>query len=159
MTEPAGTTPPPPPPKWNRTEASTGRPLTTACCQLQLHHATCSTRVRCPVKSCRPIWLLLCTQLPLLHGPEALVTCCNHGCCADCAAIWKGCDYLLDISCSTALQNLCQGDASWQQGAALDDAVIHSPADRVPPVAEPPTQPTCPITMHRQCRTATCMQP
>lgn len=72
-----------------------------------------------------------------------MVTCCDHGCCADGAAIWKGGDYLLDISCGTALQNLCQGDASWQQGAALNDAVIHSPADRMPSAAEPATHPLC----------------
>ena len=70
-----------------------------------------------------------------------MVTCCNHGCGANGAAVWEGGDYLLDISCSTALQDLCQGDASWQQGAALDDAVIHSPTDKMTPAAEPATLP------------------
>ncbi|KAA6428087.1 MAG: hypothetical protein FRX49_02748 [Trebouxia sp. A1-2] len=51
----------------------------------------------------------------------------DHCCRTDGAAVRKGGDNVFDVIGTAALQHLCQGDTRGQQGAALDDAVIHPP--------------------------------
>lgn len=74
---------------------------------------------------------------PLRHR----ITCCDHGSCADGATAWEGGHNLLHISSSTSLQNLCKCDSSWQQGTALNDGVVHAPAQQSYSLRE---RPCCP---------------